>query len=207
VAGILIEAVDDDPDLLRVTADQLRALGYRVLTAADGAAALEALEQAPEVRLLYTDVVMPPPWDGPALTREALTRRPGLRVLLTSAVRRARALQQLLTAQHPMRRRDEGFEQQELGIGQGHHLTRGVGQHPGGQIQKPACELSAVMPQRRGRPEVQRPGRSPPQHGLDAGHQFAGVERLHDIIVGSQFQTDDPIDIGPHPGQHHDRNR
>jgi len=35
-AGETILVVDDDPDLLRVTADQLRALGYRVLTAADG---------------------------------------------------------------------------------------------------------------------------------------------------------------------------
>ena len=83
--GETILVVDDDLDLLRVTADQLYALGYRVLSAADGAAALRTLDQAPEVRLLYTDVVMPPPWDGPALAREALTRRPGLAILFTSA--------------------------------------------------------------------------------------------------------------------------
>ncbi len=77
--------VDDDLDLLRVTADQLRALGYRVLTATDGAVALRVLDQAPEIRLLYTDVVMPSPWDGPALAREALARRPGLAILFTSA--------------------------------------------------------------------------------------------------------------------------
>ena len=80
--------VDDDPDLLAATADQLGGLGYRVMTANNGAAALETLAREPAIRLLYTDVVMPPPWDGPALAREALARRPSLAVLFTSGEHR-----------------------------------------------------------------------------------------------------------------------
>jgi signal transduction histidine kinase len=83
-AGETILVVDDDPDLLAAAADQLGSLGYRAVTARDGAAALDTLEREPDVRLLYTDVVMPPPWDGPALAREALSRRPDLGVLFTS---------------------------------------------------------------------------------------------------------------------------
>ncbi len=86
--GETILVVDDDPDLLAATADQLRGLGYRVMTANDGTAALDALEHEPAIRLLYTDVAMPPPWDGPALAREALSRRASLAVLFTSGEHR-----------------------------------------------------------------------------------------------------------------------
>jgi signal transduction histidine kinase/CheY-like chemotaxis protein/HAMP domain-containing protein len=83
--GDSVLVVDDNQDLLAVTADQLRGLGYRVLAASDGAAALEALEREPGIRLLYTDMLMPPPWDGVGLAREAVSRRPDLAVLFTSA--------------------------------------------------------------------------------------------------------------------------
>jgi CheY-like chemotaxis protein len=77
-------AVDDDSEVLATTADQLRGLGYRVLTAGDGATALELLQQEPAIRLLYTDVAMPAPWDGVSLAREARSRRPELAILFTS---------------------------------------------------------------------------------------------------------------------------
>ena len=83
-----ILVVDDDPGLLAASADQIQGLGYRVLTASDGVAALDILEHEPTICLLYTDVVMPKPWDGVALAREALTRRPYLAVLFTSGEHR-----------------------------------------------------------------------------------------------------------------------
>jgi CheY-like chemotaxis protein len=82
--GKTILVVDDDPALLATTADQLAGLGYGIMQANNGVAALDALEREPAIRLLYTDVVMPPPWDGVALAREALARRPRLAVLFTS---------------------------------------------------------------------------------------------------------------------------
>ncbi len=82
--GERVLVVDDDPDLLQTSADQLRALGYRVLIAANGVEALERLAAEPAIRVLYTDVMMPVPWDGIRLAREALSRRPQLGILFTS---------------------------------------------------------------------------------------------------------------------------
>ena len=86
--GETILVVDDDPGLLAASGDQIQGLGYRVLTASDGATALDILEREPTIRLLYSDVVMPKPWDGVALAREALARRPSLAVLFTSGEHR-----------------------------------------------------------------------------------------------------------------------
>lgn len=86
--GETILMVDDDPDLLAATADQLAGLGYRVITANNGTTALDTLGREPAIRLLYTDVAMPPPWDGAALAREALSRRPNLAVVFTSGEHR-----------------------------------------------------------------------------------------------------------------------
>ena len=77
-------AVDDDPDLLQATADQLRELGYQTLTAHSGSKALERLEAEPAIRVLYTDVMMPEPWNGVRLAKTALSRNPKLGILFTS---------------------------------------------------------------------------------------------------------------------------
>lgn len=76
--------VDDDADLLEITAGQLRALGYFVVTAEDAPSALALLAEVPEVRLLYTDLAMPGPMDGLELARAAQAFRPDLAVLFTS---------------------------------------------------------------------------------------------------------------------------
>src|SRR5688500_6794369 len=53
-----ILVVDDDPDIREVLADRLEALGYRVLTAANGVEGLEVFErQSPHLVLL--DIEMP----------------------------------------------------------------------------------------------------------------------------------------------------
>ena len=86
--GETILVVDDDPGLLAASADQIEGLGYRVLRASEGVAALDILGREPTISLLYTDVAMPKPWDGVALAREALVRRPHLAVLFTSGQHR-----------------------------------------------------------------------------------------------------------------------
>ncbi len=83
-SGEVILVVDDDSDLLQASADQLKGLGYQVVTAKDGAEALEKLAGEPTIRLLYTDLVMPAPWDGVNLAREVLSRRSDLPILYTS---------------------------------------------------------------------------------------------------------------------------
>ena len=69
-----ILAVEDNADALAFTAEVLGDLGYRVLVAADAAAALQLLDREPEVDLLFTDVGLPHGVNGRQLADEA-TRR------------------------------------------------------------------------------------------------------------------------------------
>lgn len=64
-SGESVLFVEDHPDVRTFTAQLLAALGYRVHTAADGAAALRLLEQLGGVELLFTDVGLPGGMGGP----------------------------------------------------------------------------------------------------------------------------------------------
>jgi CheY-like chemotaxis protein len=80
--------VEDDEGVRRFTTEALRDLGYRVLEADGGAAALRLLDaHGAGVDLLFTDVVMPDT-NGRRLADEALRRRPGLKVLFTTGYSR-----------------------------------------------------------------------------------------------------------------------
>ena len=75
----------EDHDLVREQVTiQLGRLGYRVVVAEDGVEALEILKATPDVRLLFTDVVMPRGLNGLELAAEAKKMRPDLPVLLTT---------------------------------------------------------------------------------------------------------------------------
>jgi len=76
--------VEDDELVRQFVAQQVAALGYQVLTAADGAQALEVLQAHADVDLLFTDVVMPGGMDGRQLADAARRERPDLPVLFTS---------------------------------------------------------------------------------------------------------------------------
>ncbi|HEU0070329.1 MAG TPA: PAS domain S-box protein [Alphaproteobacteria bacterium] len=77
--------VVEDNDMVRnyVTA-QLESLGYDVLEAENGPAALAKIDAAGPVDLLFTDVIMPGGMNGRELAEQAVERRPGLKVLFTS---------------------------------------------------------------------------------------------------------------------------
>ncbi len=79
-----IVLVEDD-DAVRVLAqNSLRSLGYQVLSASDGAQAIESLEAHPgEIDMLLTDVVMPDA-SGPELAHTLRRRHPTLKVLFMS---------------------------------------------------------------------------------------------------------------------------
>lgn len=77
--------VEDNESVRRFVVGQVAGLGYRVLEAANGEAALAILGQPDQaIDLLFTDIVMAGRVDGYALARAAVERRPGLKVLLTS---------------------------------------------------------------------------------------------------------------------------
>ena len=82
--GELILAVEDNAELRQVLERQLRELGYRPLFAENARGALELLERNEDIRMLFTDIVMPGGMSGLELAREASARWPWLRVLLTS---------------------------------------------------------------------------------------------------------------------------
>ncbi len=79
-----ILAVDDEEELLEITSESLRSLGYQVLTACDGKQALQQLAKYPAISLLFSDVVMPGGINGYELAEQASTNRPDLKILLTS---------------------------------------------------------------------------------------------------------------------------
>ena len=76
--------VEDDDMVRAYVENELRTLGYRVITASNGPAALQLLRQPGDIQLLFTDVVMPGGMFGPELARQATALRPGLKVLFTS---------------------------------------------------------------------------------------------------------------------------
>lgn len=79
--------VEDHEGLREYSVGVLRELGYRVLEAPDGQAALELLRARPEVDLLFTDVVLPG-LTGRQLADQALGFRPELKVLFTTGYTR-----------------------------------------------------------------------------------------------------------------------
>ena len=83
VATPRILIVDDDPNLLVLLADQLRADGYEVQTARDGEEALRRLGQ-PWPDLLIIDMLMPR-MDGLTLAREVKARA-DLPIIVLSAI-------------------------------------------------------------------------------------------------------------------------
>ncbi len=77
--------IAEDNELVRTfTAELLRKLGYAVLEAESGKAALALLQANPSVDLLFSDMMMPGGMTGAELAQAAREQRPGLKVLLTS---------------------------------------------------------------------------------------------------------------------------
>jgi len=86
-ADELVLIVEDDDTARRVTAQGVRELGYSVLEAENGRAAIEIIRRRADIDLMITDVVMPD-MDGARLAREAVFRRHSLRVLFTTGYTR-----------------------------------------------------------------------------------------------------------------------
>jgi signal transduction histidine kinase len=87
-AGETVLVVEDDPDVRRHTTAMVGELGYRVLSAEHGMAALRVLDAHRETTILFTDVGLPGGMNGRQLADEALRRRPRLRVLFTTGYAR-----------------------------------------------------------------------------------------------------------------------
>jgi len=73
--------VEDEEGVRAMAAEYLRDLGYTVLEAGDGPAALRLLRLGSRVDLLVTDVGLPGGMNGRQIADAARERRPGLLVL------------------------------------------------------------------------------------------------------------------------------
>jgi CheY-like chemotaxis protein len=80
--------VEDDEDVRVYTTEILRELGYNVAEAAEGDTALGLVASEPQIKLLFTDIGLPGPFNGRQLADEALKRRPDLKVLFTTGYAR-----------------------------------------------------------------------------------------------------------------------
>ena len=80
--------VEDDEEVNRFSSEVLREEGYHVISTHEGAAGLRLLDANPDIKLLFTDVVLPGGMNGRQLADEALRRRPSLKVLFTTGYTR-----------------------------------------------------------------------------------------------------------------------
>ena len=87
-SGETILVVEDDNDVRTATTEMLRELGYTVVAAAEGAAALGILEARNDIALLLTDVGLPGGMNGRQLADAARALRPALPVLFATGYAR-----------------------------------------------------------------------------------------------------------------------
>jgi PAS domain S-box-containing protein len=92
--GETILVVEDDPGVRATSVEMLVELGYRVLEATDGAAALDLIEAQPGIDLLFTDIVLPGGVDGRELAVRARALDPWLKVLFTTGYARDAVIRQ-----------------------------------------------------------------------------------------------------------------
>ena len=83
--------VDDDSAVREITAGMLDELGYCVVEAGSGGAALETLQQRPDIDLMLLDFAMPG-MNGAEVAREAVTRRPSLPIVFVTGYADVEAL-------------------------------------------------------------------------------------------------------------------
>ena len=79
-----ILVVEDDPKVLRLTVTRLEELGYQVIEATNGPAAMDVLKRHEDIDLVLSDVVMPGGMTGFDVADQALALRPDLKILLAT---------------------------------------------------------------------------------------------------------------------------
>jgi two-component system, response regulator PdtaR len=80
--------VAEDEELVRLyAADLLTEAGYKVIDVARAEAALEAMAEEPNIRVLFTDIQMPGMLDGIQLARRVHEKWPEVLLLITSGGR------------------------------------------------------------------------------------------------------------------------
>jgi len=79
--GQVVLVIDDEPSVRMLVAEVLGQAGYGMIEASDGPSGLRALQAAPRIDLLVTDVGLPGGMNGRQVADAARSVRPGLKVL------------------------------------------------------------------------------------------------------------------------------
>ena len=79
-----IVLVEDEPHVLRATAELLEEDGLKVIEACDGSSALACLEAHPDTSVLVTDIALSDGVDGLALAHSVAERWPHIRIVIVS---------------------------------------------------------------------------------------------------------------------------
>lgn len=111
--GVVL-VVEDDADVRATTSGMLEDLGYSVLSAATGRAALKIIEANAALDLVFSDVVMPDGMSGVELARQIGFLRPALPVLLTSGYTAQRVIPETPTGEMALLKKP--FSQADLSI-------------------------------------------------------------------------------------------
>jgi CheY-like chemotaxis protein len=94
--GETILAVEDDPLVRKVTVRRLEALGYRVVEAHSGGAALRIFKRRRSIDMIFTDILMPGGMTGAELARRARRHRSDIKILFTSGYANASIVRKLV---------------------------------------------------------------------------------------------------------------
>ncbi|WP_426237973.1 ATP-binding protein [Pararhizobium sp. DWP1-1-3] len=86
-ASDVVLLVEDDASVREVHSRMLEELGYTVIAVDRPSAALAVIDERPDVKLLFTDIVMPQ-MNGRELADRARVKRPGLSVVFTTGYSR-----------------------------------------------------------------------------------------------------------------------
>ena len=105
----------------------------------------------------------------------------------------------------PLGRIEEGDEQRIFALCQADQLAPRIGQAPAAPVEQPAAEPAAALlgvARRRGVSDL-----APPQHRPDPRQELPQSERLGDVVVGAEFQSDNAVDlVAAVTGRDYDRN-
>ena len=83
--ALCVLVVEDEPTIRSLAVDILSDAGFKTVEANDAAQALDVLKNPEhDIDVLFTDVRMPGSMNGLQLARVAQTKRPKLRVIVTS---------------------------------------------------------------------------------------------------------------------------
>jgi CheY-like chemotaxis protein len=110
--GETILVIEDDPEVRDLVVAMLESLGYEVLSASEGADAIDILRATPRIDLVLSDVMLPGGLLGPEVAQRVKQARPDLPVLFMSGYADAEARSSGLLAEgatvlnKPFRRHD-----------------------------------------------------------------------------------------------------